>query len=129
MTNELPYTWEFQPHGRLIICGIAVEVGMFAILWDFLYPFLISRRVLIVWVATYFLTLYTTYKGIFVNVQLKNQGGSDPDSSWEVVSAMDKYDDLYELIISYTEGKTGARRETQVKKSVWDFINETGQIC
>ena len=72
--------------------------------------------------------LYTTYKGIFVNVQLKNPGGSDPDSSWEVVSAMDKYDDLYELIISYTEGKTGARRETQVKKSVWDFINETGQI-
>ena len=33
------------------------------------------------------------------------------------------------LTISYTEGKTGARRETQVKKSVGDFIAENGQIC
>merc|ERR1712106_647833 len=137
MTNKLPYTENFGlMDGRLIICGVAVGVGMFALLWDFLYPFPLSRTVLIVCVATYFLlmgvlTLYTTYKekGIFVVVQQKDPAGLDPDSSWEVASAMDKYDDLYELTLAYTEGKSGARRETVVKKSVGDFIDENGQIC
>ena len=84
MTNKLPYTENFNlMDGRLIICGIAVGVGMFALLWDFLYPFPMSRTVLIVCVATYFLlmgvlTLYTTYKekGIFVVVQQKDPAGT-----------------------------------------------------
>merc|ERR1711936_915791 len=113
--------------GRLIICGVAVGVGMFALLWDFLYPFPLSRTVLIVCVATYFLlmgvlTLYTTYKQ-------KGPAGLDPDSKWEVASSMEKYDDQYELTLTFTEGKTGAKRETVVKESVGDFIDENGVIC
>ena len=42
---------------------------------------------------------------------------------------MEKYDDQYELSLSFTEGKTGARRETVVKMSVGDFIDENGLIC
>eukprot|EP00092_Neocalanus_flemingeri_P018685 GFUD01020236.1.p1 GENE.GFUD01020236.1~~GFUD01020236.1.p1 ORF type:complete len:200 (+),score=68.43 GFUD01020236.1:61-660(+) len=137
MTNKLPYTENFSlMDGRLWICGVAVGVAMFALLWDFLYPFPKSRTVLIVCVATYFLlmgvlTLYTTYKekGIFVVVRQKDPAGLDPDSSWEVASSMDKYDDVYELTLAYTEGKTGSRRETVVKKSVGDFIDENGQVC
>jgi signal peptidase complex subunit 2 len=29
--------------GRLVMCGIAVGVAMFALLWDYLYPFPQSR--------------------------------------------------------------------------------------
>ena len=68
MTNKLPYKENFGlKDGRLVICGVAVGVAMFALLWDFLYPFPLSRPVLIGCVTTYFilmgiLTLYTTFK-------------------------------------------------------------------
>lgn len=83
--------------GRLWICGIAVAVAMFALLWDFLYPFPASWPILIACVGTYFflmsvLTLYTTYKekGIFVVVRQKDPAGCDPDSKWEASSSMKK---------------------------------------
>merc|ERR1711909_166189 len=137
MTGKLPYTENFSlMDRRLVICAVAVAVAMFALLWDFLYPFPKSRPILIACVTTYFLlmgvlTLYTTYKekGIFVVVMQKDAAGMDPDSRWEAASNMKKYDDIYELSLSFTDGKTNARRETTIKKSVGDFIDENGVIC
>merc|ERR1712240_325882 len=136
-TTKLPYTENFAlMDGRLIICAVAVGVAMFALLWDFFYPFPQSRPVLIGCVTTYFilmgiLTLYTTFKekGIFVVVMQKDPAGMDPDSRWEAASSMKKYDDIYELSLSFTDGKTNTRRETTIKKSVGDFIDENGVIC
>ncbi|KAH7981394.1 hypothetical protein HPB49_023650 [Dermacentor silvarum] len=75
--------------GRLAICSIAVGAAMFALLWDFLYPFPESRTVLIACVLSYFflmgvLTLYTTFleKGIFLVALQKDKTGFDPDSVW-----------------------------------------------
>jgi len=109
---------------------------MFALLWDFLYPFPLSRPILIGCVTTYFilmgiLTLYTTFKekGIFVVVMQKDPAGMDPDSRWEAASNMKKYDDKYELTLTYLDGKTKSRRETTVTKSAGDFIDENGVIC
>lgn len=137
MTVRLPYV---EHHGlmdgRLLICGIAVATAMFALLWDFLYPFPKSRPVLIGCVGAYFLlmgilTLYTNYKekGIFAVVMQKDPAGLDPDSKWEAASYMKKYDDIYELAISFIDGKTGKRREQTVKHSVADFIDDNGVIC
>ena len=40
MTVRLPYVENHAlMDGRLLICGIAVATAMFALLWDFLYPF------------------------------------------------------------------------------------------
>ena len=79
------------------ICGIAVAIAMFGLAWDFLYPFPLSRPVLIICSGSYFLlmgvlTLYTTYKekGIFVVVKDKDPAGLDPDSKWEASSSMKK---------------------------------------
>ena len=137
MTEKLPYTENFAlKDGRLLICGVAVGVAMFALLWDFLYPFPLSRPVLIGCVTTYFilmgiLTLYTTFKekGIFVVVMQKDPAGLDPDSRWEAASNMKKYDDKYELSLSYLDGKNKTTRETTVIKSVGDFIDDNGLIC
>merc|ERR1719244_1743373 len=43
--------------GRLWICGIAVAIAMFGLAWDFLYPFPLSRPVLILCSGSYFLLM------------------------------------------------------------------------
>ena len=137
MTNKFPYKEHFGlKDGRLLICGVAVGVAMFALAWDFFYPFPLSRPVLIGCVTTYFilmgiLTLYTTFKekGIFVVVMQKDPAGLDPDSTWEASSNMEKYDDKYELSLTFIDGKTNARRETTVTRTVGDFIDDNGVIC
>ena len=63
----IPTSTSLNSHLRLWICGIAVAIAMFGLLWDFLYPFPLSRPVLILCSGSYFLlmgvlTLYTTYK-------------------------------------------------------------------
>merc|ERR1711879_1108429 len=78
-------------------------------------------------VTTYFilmgiLTLYTTFKE-------KDPAGLDPDSTWEASSNMKKYDDKYELSLTFIDGKTNARRETTVTRTVGDFIDDNGVIC
>ena len=42
---------------------------------------------------------------------------------------MKKYDDKYELTLTYLDGNTKSRRETTVIKSVGDFIDDNGVIC
>lgn len=137
LTERLNYD---EDHGlmdiRLVICGLAVAVAMFALAWDYFYPFPASRQVLIGCVGTYFfmmmvLTVYTTYKekGIFVVVVEKDPAGLDPDSTWEASSNMKKFDDMYELVLQYKDGKTGQTREDSFNRSCADFFDENGLLC
>jgi len=137
MTKKLAYTESFSlVDGRLAICLVAVAVAMFGLLWDFLRPFPQSRPVLIACAGSYFLlmgvlTLYTTFKekGIFVVVLQKDPAGLDPDSTWQASSSMKSYDDMYELVLCFVEGKTGQSRQVAEKRSVADFIDENGTVC
>nr|CAG4645187.1 EOG090X0FS4 [Leptodora kindtii] len=121
--------------GRLAICTASVAVAGFALLWDYLYPFPQSRLVLLGCVVTYFalmgvLTLYTTYKekGIFVVAIQEDAAGVDAASSWEASSLVKKYDDIYELALTYRDGKSGKSREAKLAKSVAHFFDDNGTL-
>ncbi|CAG9767663.1 unnamed protein product [Ceutorhynchus assimilis] len=135
LTKKFNYTENFNlMDGRLVICTIAVGVAMFALLWDYLYPFPQSRPILIFSVATYFimmgiLTLYTTYKekGIFAVCIQKE--GARKGAVWEASSSMGKYNDEYELHLCVKQPKSGSVRETKSKKSCANFVTINGVIC
>lgn len=43
-TKKLKYMEDYKLiDGRLIICAIAVGAAMFALIWDYLYPFPLSK--------------------------------------------------------------------------------------
>nr|CAG4648948.1 EOG090X0FS4 [Polyphemus pediculus] len=121
--------------GRLAICTIAVSVAGFALLWDYLHPFPESRIVLLICVLAYFammgvLTLYTTYKekGIFVSLYQKDPNGQDSKIALDASSLLKKYDDQYELVFSYQDGRTKKSREVKSKRSVSQYFDEDGVL-
>jgi len=120
--------------GRLFICTVSVGFALFALLWDYLYPFPLSQIVLIVSVLSYFLmmvilTVYTTYKekGCFLIALEKDKAGVDPDILWTLSSRLRRYDDKYEIYVTCTEG--GKIREASSAKSVANYFDENGYLC
>lgn len=119
--------------GRLALCGLAVSVAVVALLWDFLYPFPMSKPILVACVSTYFvlmgiLTLYITYKekGIFVVAIQRDPAGFDPDVTWEASSYMKKYNDKYNLVLSAKSGNNTYKSSTE--RSVANFIDVNGVV-
>ncbi|XP_026726809.1 signal peptidase complex subunit 2 [Trichoplusia ni] len=117
--------------GRLFLCALAVGVALYALLWDYLYPFPQSRLVLIICVSSYFilmgiLTLYTTFKekGVFVVAKEKN---GNNNRVWEASSYVKKHDDKYNLVLVMRDS-TGKTREASIIKSFANFIDTNGTI-
>lgn len=121
--------------GRLIISFIAVGFSVFALIWDWLYPFPQSRTVMCVCVVAYFimmmvLTCYTTYleRGIFCIALNKDAAGIDPDDVWNVSSSLKRFDNKYHLRLAQKTGKTGKTKEAKVVLTIENFFDETGKL-
>ncbi|EFN80016.1 probable signal peptidase complex subunit 2 [Harpegnathos saltator] len=136
LTKKYNYIENFSLlDGRLALCGIAVTIAIVALLCDYLYPFPVSKPVLVICVSLYFilmglLTLYTTYKekGIFVVAIQRDLAGFNPDLVWEASSYLKKYDDKYNLVLSVRSVSSGNINETTVTKSVANFIDINGVV-
>ncbi|GFR67033.1 signal peptidase complex subunit 2 [Elysia marginata] len=122
--------------GRLMICTVAVFFAMFALVWDYFYPFPESRSVLMICVIAYFvlmgiLTLYLTYaeKGIFLVALEQDRAMMEPDNTWVLSSSLRKYDVMYNLTIQYTDGKTKEERVVSCSKCVANYFDENGVFC
>ncbi|MCL4126484.1 UNVERIFIED_CONTAM: hypothetical protein GTU68_062964 [Idotea baltica] len=81
--------------GRLAISTVAVSFSLFALLWDYLYPFPLSRTVLCICVVSYFLMMgilswYTSYveQGIFCTTLNKDPAGFEPVDVWNAMSSL-----------------------------------------
>ncbi|KAG8183385.1 hypothetical protein JTE90_008287 [Oedothorax gibbosus] len=121
--------------GRLAISGIAVSAAMFALLWDYLHPFPESKPVLILCVVSYFilmglLTLYTSFveKGIFLIAIDKDPTGLDPNHTWQASSSLKRFDDMYHLYITFTDGVTHKTREAELEKSISCWFDSNGNL-
>lgn len=122
--------------GRLGLCSLAVSFSLFALLWDYLYPFPASKTVLIVCVACYFIltgviSVYLLYieGGVFYVGLEKDKAGIDPDDRWTLQSSLRKFDDKYCLKISYISGQTKQTRYVEKVSSVTEFFDEEGTLC
>lgn len=121
--------------GRLIFSTIAVTAAMFALLWDIFHPFPESQPVLIICVVSYFilmavLTAYTTFleQGIFLVSMEKDVAGIDPDHKWTARSCLKRFDDYYNLLVTYTDGRTKQTKESKLAKSVSCWFDENGTL-
>ncbi|XP_005106146.1 probable signal peptidase complex subunit 2 isoform X2 [Aplysia californica] len=122
--------------GRLLICTIAIGFAMFALIWDYFHPFPLSRNVLMLCVISYFilmgvLTFYLSYveRGIFLVALEQDRAMMEPDNTWKLSSTLRKYDDVYSLTISYTDGKTKQERSASTSKCVASYFDENGVFC
>jgi len=119
---------------RLAICLTAVGAAMFALVWDYLNPFPLSRPVLIICVVAYFilmtiLTVYTTFveKGIFLRAVQKDPTGVDKDKVWTVSSCLKRFDDIYHLCVEY-KAPNGKVSEANLSKSIANWFDSNGVL-
>ncbi|RNA34189.1 signal peptidase complex subunit 2 [Brachionus plicatilis] len=118
-------------NGRLIISTIAVLFSLYAIGYDYLYPFPESKLVIIVCVASYFvtvgiLTLYTSFieKGCFAQVVQKLDNKT---FYWKFLSKQKPHkENFYVLTIELQHGNKVIKKT--VEKSVAKYFDENGVL-
>ncbi|XP_076031381.1 signal peptidase complex subunit Spase25 [Oratosquilla oratoria] len=121
--------------GRILISSIAVGFSLFALFWDWYFPFPQSRSVLLICVTSYFtmmgiLTLYTAYveKGIFCLARNTDRAGVDPDDIWISSSSLKRFDDQYHLSLSQKYGKTGQVKKAMTVLPIANYFDESGRL-
>ncbi|GFS75645.1 probable signal peptidase complex subunit 2 [Nephila pilipes] len=76
------------------------------------------------------LTLYTSFmeKGVFLIAIDKDRTGMDPDNTWEAMSCLKRFDDMYHLCITFKDGITNKTREAEFEKSICSWFDTNGTL-
>ncbi|KAF2355174.1 Signal peptidase complex subunit 2 [Trinorchestia longiramus] len=121
--------------GRLIISSLAVGFSLFALAYDYFFPFPLSRTVLMLCVICYFimsgiLTWHTSLveKGTFATVLKVDPSGIDPSDSWSASSNIKRFDTVYHLTLTYRSGKTKQMKESSASLHVEKFFDTNGKL-
>ncbi|XP_078351190.1 signal peptidase complex subunit 2-like isoform X2 [Oculina patagonica] len=136
LTDGFGYVEDFKVTDiRLAICTLSCCFALAALIYDYLYPFPVSRPVLITCVLSYFalmtvLTIFTTFveKNYIMFAVQKDEAGVGPDSYWSLHSTLKRYDQYYTLTVTYKDGITKKEREQSMKKSVASWFDEDGTL-
>lgn len=136
MLEELRYVERFTLVDiRLALSTLAVGLALFAIAWDYLYPFPLSRYVLLVCACLYFLvsgvlTLYSMLveRCIFFVAVQRDQARIEHDRVCEVSSKLKRFDDKYNLEMCYKEGGRVPKRSASVQRCVAEFVDTNGVV-
>jgi len=73
-----------------------------------------------------------TWKDLFREVRTREKTINTPMYAgllWLASHNNSRYDDMYELYMTYTNGVTGRVQETFLVKSVANFFDENGYLC
>ncbi|XP_003390997.2 PREDICTED: probable signal peptidase complex subunit 2 [Amphimedon queenslandica] len=118
LKKEYNYTEDFTlVDQRLILCTVACLLSLFAVVYDYFYPFPSSKYVLASCSISYFvvsglLTLFSSYreKNIFMTGVQRGIAGLGPNDYIYVSSSLPKYNHMYTLQFKFIDGKNN--RET-----------------
>ncbi|CAF0942384.1 unnamed protein product [Rotaria sordida] len=123
--------------GRLYISLFACLFSIYALIYDWFYPFPKSRSILIVCVISYFivigiLTLYMYFiehGKIFIG-KLIDKTGLDSGLRCTISSKLKKYDDKYNLTLEYKEGTNKSTGLSgALITSIGNYFDEDGVLC
>lgn len=136
LTEGFGYVEDFSMTDiRLAICTISCCFALTALIFDYLYPFPLSRPILITCVLSYFtlmtvLTIFTTFfeKNYIMFAVQKDEAGVGPDNYWRLHSTLKRYDQNYSLTIIYKDGDSKKEREQTITKSVASWFDEEGTL-
>ncbi|KAA0202023.1 hypothetical protein HAZT_HAZT009605 [Hyalella azteca] len=121
--------------GRLIISSLAVGFSLFALAYDYLFPFPLSRSVLMLCVVCYFvmsaiLTWHTSVveKGTFATVLKEDPSHIDPSDVWSASSNIKRFDTVYHLTLTYKCGKTKQVKESSAALPIEKYFDVNGKL-
>ncbi|XP_057317441.1 signal peptidase complex subunit 2-like [Hydractinia symbiolongicarpus] len=120
---------------RLLFSGLGCGVALYALLYDYLNPFPLSKTVLIMCVLSYFslmsiLTLFMTFieKNIILIAKQREASGLDPDSKWTIQTTLKRFDNNYTCEITKQDGATKKNIHASFSKCVSTWVNDKGVI-
>lgn len=136
MKEEYGYVEDFSlVDQRLFLCTLACSFSLFALLYDYLYPFPQSRIILATCSISYFvlmgvLTLFSMYRegNTFLVALQKDKAGVGADNVYRAGSTLARFSNTYSLTLRYTDGQSKSSRQVKCEKSIVEWFDEEGSL-
>ena len=120
---------------RLALSTLGCFVALLALAYDYLYPFPLSKYILVGCVASYFmlmsiLTLFMTFveKNIILLAAQRDPARMDPDTVWQISTTLKRFEDQYSIEIDVTDGVSKQKRSVILTQSVATWFTVDGEL-